>query len=131
MPRVIYRDTDTFTVKETDLAIESPDPNVTYTLRPIPRDVYRKALASSTDKRTRAIDAAGSMDVQWALLDYALIGWSGVVYYGTNEPVPCGEEGKRALASDFWLASALVNAAGGTKLAAEEAARGESFRPPV
>lgn len=128
MPRGLRTEEDRFTVTESELPIEDGQPDVTYTLRMIPVDVFRKALNNSLDKRG-ALSLSGQFDMGMELFLYALVDWTGVEIDGVA--VPCTTEHKKLLASNQTLARAIADRSGAAQHAAKEAARGESFRPPA
>lgn len=133
MPRQLHDDTQTFTVKETELEdLAQADPEVTYTLRPLTTHKYRElqrqhtklVLNKRTGNRDEDTDASALAD---ALVDYVLVDWAGILDRGS--PAPCTRENKLRL--DGQLKGALVAKAGLNQIVEEPARKEQSFRPPA
>jgi hypothetical protein len=121
-------DDDRIVVRDDDLGVSGGDPETTYTLKPITRDVYKRTIAGRTKKvpnqRTRQMeDATDWSAVSEDLLDYTLENWSGVLWSG--QPAPCDRDMK--LKIDPLRAAALLERAGMNQIALG-GDRGESFR---
>lgn len=96
--RALLKADATFTVAEPDIpGIADPDADVTYTLRPITRAQMSEIAARHTkrevDRRTRQmVDTTDHEAAGADMLDYCLMGWSGITLDG--EPAPCTREWK-------------------------------------
>jgi hypothetical protein len=101
MAREILKADDRFTVKEADLNLTiPPDPEVTYTLRPLLVSKARELTKTNTrrvpDPATRRmVDETNDEALQIDFLDYILVDWSGVTSDGVA--LPCTRDFKQAL----------------------------------
>ena len=107
------------------------DPEVFYTLRPIPLTLNRQTRKKHTKVtrpngiREEVFDDAGFFD---DLIDYALVGWRGINIKG--QPADCTRENKiRGL--DGARKNALLALAGINRPMQAQAQRDSSFRSPA
>lgn len=127
MARSLLTEGAEFTVKESELELEiQPDPEATYTLRPITTDyargVYRQYTTKVPNKRTHQMeDRVDQVAVSNALLDYCVTAWSGILDNGS--PAPCTLEQKLRLPTV--IQAALIDRA---QIGASPDARAASFR---
>lgn len=127
---------DQITVTDADLDdVVNGDDETTYTLRTLTtekvRDIRRPFVKLEFNKRTHRAEEVPLTEDQdaaltLALLDYALIGWSGVLYQG--QPLACTTEHKNLL--DARRKAALLSMAGLNR-SVKGAAAAESFREPA
>ncbi len=91
-------ESDTFIVREADLALDiPPDPDATYTLRPLTtlaaRDIGKKhtrhEFNRETHRREAIVDNAALND---AIIDYVIVDWTGV-----GPDAPCTLDNKLKL----------------------------------
>lgn len=123
----LTNDGDTITVTDESLGVANGTPDVTYTLRLLTRKVYREIAARHTrkvpDRRTRQMsDDTDFEAVGEDLLDYVLVGWSGVNLKG--EPAPCERDLKLKL--DGTRTQAILEVAGMSRV--QVSSPQESFR---
>lgn len=132
MAVVLQSKDTTFEVKDSDLGLaDGGDPNTVYTLRQLTRADYKRVMAANTkqvmNRATRGF--ASEIDhlaAEEDLLDYALVGWSGVVM-ADGTPAECSRDNKlNGLPST--VLSALLERAGLRTIQAGEADRQASFR---
>lgn len=143
MPLLVRDDDELLTVTDADLmrGRGAGDPDTVYTYRPLPEKKrkeivsrYRKPQANPRTHRMEvpSDDTPEGMQqaeaASFALLDYVLVDWSGILYKKTRQPVPCTEETKR-VAIDSGRQAALLQLAEVNEVAAAEV-RAESFREP-
>lgn len=123
-------DDEPIVVKDSDLdGITDGDPDTTYTLRPIGVDDHRRLQKQFTkdiiDRRSHQkvpqTDFEGLND---AVLDFVLVGWSGVLMKGA--PADCVLANKLKL--DGPRRVALAGLAGMNQIARSPEVRVESFR---
>lgn len=108
--------------------VQGGDPETVYVYRQIPPHVNRQLskqhttypINRRTGQRETVVDHLSLLD---DLLDYALIGWRGILHKGQS--VPCEREYKVLL--DYPRKTALLQLAGMNRTAPED--REESFRP--
>lgn len=127
----LSQDDDRFTVTDAEL-VAGGDAETSYTIRPLTREVRKRVVKEHTTRqanpRTRAMeDRVDAEAIGLALLDYALVGWSGILWQG--QPAPCEKDYKLKL--DEVRLSAILEQAGLSRIVDAEAARGESFRSPA
>lgn len=128
----LQKDDATITVKDDDLGVPNGDAEVTYTVRTLTREKYKEIIAGQTKRkpnpRTRAMeDVTDWAAVSEDLIDYALVGWTGILWEG--EPAPCEREMKLRL--DAARAAALLDRAGTNQLAEAVERKTQSFRAPA
>lgn len=118
-------DKATWEVCDADL-ITGGDKDTFYTIRRLTLDKHREISKTHTKPATfrRQFEKRDEEAIQDDLFDYVLVGWKGVVAGG--KPVPCEWEQKKLL--DIARRIALLDLAGMNEIAAQEEARGESFR---
>lgn len=125
----VTNDDTTIAVVDSDLDVPNGDPETSYTIRLLTREVMKDAIKRHT---TRARQRTGQMvtEVDWPsvnddLFDYALVGWQGVLWNG--EPAPC--ERSLKLRIDILRQQALLEQAGMSQVSKSDAeVRSESFR---
>lgn len=140
MALVLKTSRDTEVVKDSDLVADG-DKDTTYTIRHLTVPKHRDILKANTkrviNKRTHAkddeVDDIGFSD---ALLDYVLIGWSGVMFDGkpvdVNGVVRDGDEDVPAKTLlDGPRRTAMFEKAGLNEIQAASEGRQESFRAPT
>lgn len=129
MARALLQDDATFTVNETELALDiAPDPDVVYTLRPLSTSAIRaigkkhtrQEFSPQTHRRESVVDGEGIHD---ATLDYVIADWSGV---GADGHAPCTLENKLKL--PLPIQKALMERA---QAGDSAEVRAESFRQPA
>ena len=131
MPRQLQTDDLTFWVAETDLDdISEADPEVRYELRELTTNTWRRIHKAHTkrvpNKATKAMESETDAEAfADALVDYVLVGWSGIVERG-GAPAPCTTDNKLRL--DSVVKAALVGRAGLTQIVQADAVRENSFR---
>lgn len=130
MPIQLMSDEDRITVTDADLMGGNGDTDTSYTLRPLTHDVYKRVGKQHTrtapNRQTRQMESRidDQVAVMEDLIDYALVGWTGVLWNG--EPAPCEREIKLRL--DGVRRTALLERAGMNQIVAAEADRQSSFR---
>lgn len=122
---------DRIVVKDVDIpGVPDPDKDATYTLRVITKEKQRELEKLHThqevvNKRGQqtepVVDTAGLTD---ALLDYALLSWTGVIYQ--HEPLPCEREHKLKL--DGIRTIGLIRFARSNQIERSAEDRRDSFR---
>lgn len=126
---------DRIVVKDADLpGVPDPDKDATYTLRPITKERHRELEKTCTtwvvtaEKRGQqtepVLDTAALTD---ALLDYALLSWTGVIY--EDAPLPCVTEHKLKL--DGIRTVGLIRLARSNQVQRAPEVHAESFREPA
>jgi hypothetical protein len=128
------RDGDTFTVTEQELGIVGAQPDVSYTLRLMPKDELKAIRKRNTPKvrspRTGTLVSGETdpIDFGFDCFEYCLVDWTGIQLNG--QPVPCTREMKELLSKDQALVSAIAQRCGfgdGSGAPVEEG-REDSFR---
>jgi hypothetical protein len=133
MPRQLQTDDVTFWVSEADLdEIPEPDAEVRYELRELTTAGWRRLHKAHTkrvpNKSTKQMESVTDQEAfADALVDYVLVGWSGIVERG-GTPAPCTTENKLRL--DSLVKAALVGRAGLTQIVQADDYREQSFRSP-
>lgn len=127
----LMNDDESIVVTDAEL-VDGGDPDSSYTLRGLTREVRRDIVAKHTTVRLnprthRNEQVQDDEAIAWALLDYALVAWSGILWLG--EPAPCELVYKMKL--DEIRLRELLKRAGLNQIVAAEAARGASFRGPA
>jgi hypothetical protein len=131
MPRQLHDENATFEVKEADIPdVVNPDPDVTYTVRPLSTAKFREFQKRNTkmvpNKATRGMEQEVNGEVlSDDLIDFVLVSWSGINY--RNEPAECNRANKLLL--DGQVKQGLIGVAGLNRIAAAPAAKEDSFRP--
>jgi hypothetical protein len=125
----LAQDGDRITILDSDL-MKDGDPETTYILQPLSRDIYKKVVRQCTSKdklnrRTRQMEE----ETDWAavsesLIDYALVEWSGILFDG--KPAPCTREMKLRL--DVTRAQALLDRAGMSEIETVAENKDATFR---
>lgn len=131
MPVNLMKDEDRITVKDSEL-VAGGDPDTTYELRPLTREIRKEIIKRNTamvpNGRTHVMEPRIDQEaVGWDLVDYALVGWTGILWHG--QPAPCEREYKLKL--DEPRANMILQKAGLSQVIAAEVARPESFRGPT
>jgi hypothetical protein len=130
MARQLLKEGATFEVRESDLDLEIPiDPEARYTLQPITTDyargAYKRFTTQRPNRRTHTMeDVVDTVAVSNALLDYCIVGWSGIVEDGTA--APCDLAHKLQLPTV--VQAALVERA---QIGGSAERRAASFREPA
>lgn len=116
-----------FRVRDSELGVPDGDEETVYIMRTLTKDILRE----QSKARKSALRAAGSAEARAALgdesdwlLNFALVGWEGVLLVG--EPAPCTAETKRMI--DIVRTTKLLEKAGLNQIAAAEEQRSQSFR---
>ncbi len=115
----------TFDVKDSELPdVTDGDPETVYTVRQIPPHVNRQISKqhSSMKRGQYVVDQIAIMD---DLIEYALVGWVGILDKGV--PAPLTKENKGRL--DYTRKAALLQLAGLNQVTKEN--REDSFRRPA
>ncbi len=123
----LMSDDDRITITDAQLGVPDGDKDTTYTLRPLTRAVYKQIIKKNTSKKAsrRGIEEVTDwVTVSEELLDYALVGWAGILWKG--EPAPC--ELTMKLQLDPTRASAILEHAGLSQVKEVAEERGASFR---
>jgi hypothetical protein len=128
MPIELKEAGETERVCDADL-VPDGDKETFYTLRHVTKEVHRDIVTMNTTKvpnrrthtRDDVVDWTKVSDDQ---LDYALVGWEGVLKGG--KPLPCTTENKRLL--DGPRSAAILDRAGANEVTRAGEARAESFR---
>jgi len=125
------KDGDLIVVKDSEL-VAGGDPDTSYSLRPLTREIRKEILAKNTsrvpNRRTHQMDEQiDGEGVGWDLLDYSLVSWDGILWDG--QPAPCERDYKLKL--DPTRSVALLEKAGLSQVIAAEVARPETFRAPA
>jgi hypothetical protein len=127
MPRELFDDDARIVVKETDLDLPKPDPDVTYTIRCISEEKWRDMQKGRTTYVLNKQTGRREPNVDWNALsddavDYLLLEWEGITAKG--KPVPC-ERGYK-LRLDGVVKAQLFELARTNQTSAED--RAHSFR---
>ena len=123
-------DGETFVVRDADLGVADPDPEVTYTVRAITRSRFLDILAKRTSKvldraSRQMVDHVDGVGANEDALEYALVSWTGINADG--EPAPCTREWQREIGAN--RAAALLQIV--VEPRRDEVARAKSFRGPA
>ena len=124
----LLSDDATITVRDADLAdVPDGDPDVTYTIRPVTREVMKDIVKARTTRQVdpssrRMVDVLDKAGSDEDALDYALVAWDGILFNG--DPAPCDRAMKLKL--DPFRVSAIMEIAIRTQRAEED--RAASFR---
>lgn len=131
MPRSLHDEAATFEVKEADIPeVVNPDPDVTYTVRPLTTTKFRELQKKNTkpvvNKATRAMEEqVNGENLADDLIDWVIAGWVGIVDRG--QPAECSRANKLRL--DGQVKQGLIGVAGLNRIEEAPAKREESFRP--
>ena len=134
MALLVRSEDERITVRDADLpGIADGDPETTYILRPMTRKVAREIEGRHrtliVDRQTHQKVAHYEQEAIWLdKVDYVVLGWTGVLFSETREPVPCTREMKD-LALDAARQIALLSVAGINEVSRDE--REASFREPA
>lgn len=133
MALLVRDDAEELTIRDIDLdGVEDGDPETTYHIRVVPPAKYqelqrkhtRKVVNRVTHRREDVVDQDALTE---DLVDYLLIGWDGVIYKRSREPVPCTRENKLQCITGPRMLG-LMKAASINEVEAAEV-RSASFRP--
>lgn len=125
----LNREDAEITVCDKDLSgVADGDPDVSYTIRKLTQPIHRKILKQHTSHEfVRGVGRQEKFDAQAItddLLDYVLVGWSGVLLKG--EPAPCTRDWKLN-GLDVDRKRALIDKAGMNEIARVPEVRAASF----
>jgi len=122
-------ESDTLTVKDSDLPdVPDGDPDVVYTLRPISTETHRELAKKHTshpiNPRThQKEDRLDGVALADDLFDYALVGWSGILWKG--QPAELTRANKMKI--DALRKSSMLGLAGLNQIARQPEVKAESF----
>ncbi len=133
MPVHLFDPDARLTVKDADLpGIQQGDPETVYTIRQLDTATHvelikacteDKGFDRSTHQRKKELNGPKLSD---SLLDYVLVGWTGIVFKG--QPVPCVLEHKVKL--DALRKAAILEMAGLNTVESPAEVQATSFRGP-
>lgn len=123
---------DLFDVNESEMDVINPDPDVSYTIRPLTmtdiRSYRKQATVSVINKKTHQREDEFDADrFQDLMIDHALVAWTGILFKSSNEPVPCTTNYK-VQGLDLSRRKAILDLAGANQSSAKEEQRKDSFR---
>lgn len=123
---------DTLTIKDDELGVANPDADVSYIIRVITREDYKRLHAAQTKRRPNPRTHVMEDVTDWPavsedMLDFVLVGWTGILWDG--QPAACDREYKLKL--DSGRAAQLLQVAGMNQIAQAPEQRAQSFRPPA
>jgi hypothetical protein len=120
---------DTITVKDSELGVPNGDAETTYQLQLITRQVYRDIHKRHTKKQVNRSSRSMDEQTDYAavtedLIDYCLVGWTGVLDGGA--PAELTRENKLML--DGARTQAMLELAGMSQIAKAAEEKATSFR---